>query len=178
MTYGLLGLIVNRQNWTFWFNCFRSFKAERISFRNPVHTELVIILRCSEWVNPRPLNHLLGPSAPDHEPYLSSETKFVSADSLSPAICLLICLIKFSPPLPVLYLASCRCRRKASLRSGHSSRDRGCHSCLCSMGCRRPLLSSSPHTRSTRGRRPSSPCCICRVPSSCWDKSLSWGRHN
>lgn len=145
---------------------------------NPVHSELVIMLRYSECVNPRPLNHLLSPLAPDQEPYLTSETKFVSADSLSPAICLLICLIKFSPPLPVpfvplLYLASCRCRHKASLRSGHSSRGRGCHSCLCSMGCRRPLLSSSPHTRSTRDRRPSSLCCICHVPNSCWDRSLS-----
>ena len=85
--------------------------------------------------------------------------------------------------MPVLfallsYLASCRCRRRAFLRSGHSSRDPGCHSCPCSKGCCRLLPSSTPHTHSTLDPRQSSPCCICRGLNSCLDKSLSWGRQS
>lgn len=47
------------------------------------------------------------------------------------------------------YLASCRCRRRASPRWGRSSRGRGCHSCSGSTGCRRPRPSSTCRTRST-----------------------------
>lgn len=72
------------------------------------------------------------------------------------------------------HLASCRCRRTASRPSGHSSRGRGCRSCSCSRGCCRPRPSSSLGTHSTPGPTPSWPCCTCRGPSSCWDRSLFW----
>ena len=77
------------------------------------------------------------------------------------------------------YLASCRCTRTASRRSGRSSRGRGCRSCCGSTGCRTPRPSSTCRTRSTRGWKWSSLWCTCRGPSSCWGTSWCWtGRGN
>lgn len=90
----------------------------------------------------------------------SNETKSFSVNLITSSI------------YQVFHLASCRCRRRAFLRSGHSIRDPGCHSYPCSTGCCRLLLSSTPHTHSTRDPRQSWLCCIFRGPNSCWDKSL------
>ena len=72
------------------------------------------------------------------------------------------------------YLASSRCRHTASPRWGRSNRGRGCHSCSCSKGCRRPRLSNTCHIHSTLCWRPSCQACTFHGQSSYWDKSWSW----
>lgn len=64
------------------------------------------------------------------------------------------------------YLASCHCRHRASLLSGHSSHGLDCHSWLCNRECHRPLLSSTCHTHSTPGSVQTDWLCTCHVLSS------------
>lgn len=64
------------------------------------------------------------------------------------------------------YLASCHCKHRASLLSGHSSRDPDSHSWLYNMEYHRPLLSSTCHTHSTPGSVQTDWLCTCHVLSS------------
>lgn len=78
----------------------------------------------------------------------------------------------------IIYLASCHCRHRASLQSGHNSRDLGCHSYSCSTVCYRLLLSSNCHTHSKPDPRLCLLDCTFHGLNNCWGKSWSCGRNS